>query len=182
MNGAFGQVMQHGYVVHDVDEVAREWAGRVGAGPFYVFDRMVMEQSFRGKRVEVETRLAFGYWGSIQIELIQPLNDVETLYSQGLRDAPGMLHHMATIVPDLSSLLVNQGLEDHVMQSGTMPTGVKFAYLNEYLPGKCHLELIQAPESALAGFAAMQAMSQHWNGDRPVRSMADLGADMAALA
>jgi hypothetical protein len=182
MNSVFGQVMQHGYVVHDVAAVAREWAERVGAGPFYVFDRMVMDQNFRGRHIEVETRLAFGYWDSIQIELIQPLNNVETLYSQGLRDAPDRLHHIATLVPDLSSLLASQRLEDRVVQSGTMPTGLKFAYLNEYLPGKCHLELIQAPESALAGFAAMQAVSQQWNGDRPVRQVSDLGADMAALA
>jgi hypothetical protein len=182
MSSHFGQIMQHGYVVHDVEKAATEWATRVGVGPFYVFEHMVMEQSFHDQRVEVHTRLAFGYWGDIQIELIQPLNAVETLYTQGLRDAPGKLHHVATIVTDLPGLLASRSLAGHVVQAGTMPTGLKFAYLNEYLPGHCHLELIQAPESALAGFAAMKAISAQWKNDRPVRPISELGADMAALS
>ena len=59
-----------------------------------------------------------------------------------------------------------------------MPTGLKFVHLNEYLPGNCHLELIQAPQSAPAGFAAMQAVGQQWNADRPVRPVSGPGADM----
>ena len=51
MNSAFGQVMQHGYVVPEVEQAARERAGAHAPGPFHVFERMSMQQSFRGTPV-----------------------------------------------------------------------------------------------------------------------------------
>jgi hypothetical protein len=83
----FGSIIQHGYIVDDVEETALDWAQRLGVGPFYVLDRILMEQYyFRGVRMDVELRLGFGYWNGIQIELIQQLNDSDSLYR---RAAPG---------------------------------------------------------------------------------------------
>jgi len=183
MKSPFGSIMQLGFVVHDVERAALEWAECSGAGPFYVLDRMEMDQYFyRGVRTPVALRLGFGYWGDMQIELIQPLSDTTTLYSDALQRSPGVLNHCATVVSDVDALVESRGLHGRVIQSGKMPTGVKFVYLEEFLPGGYHLELIEATENAMAGFAAMQSISQHWNGDRPVRPISDIGADMAALS
>ena len=130
MNGGFGAVMQHGYIVTNAAAAAVEWAQRVGAGPFYVIDRMPMDQYFyRGVRTELELRLAFGYWEGLQIELIEPLGSADSLYSRALRDAPGKLNHCATVVSDIDRLLAQHGLHDRVIQSGKMPSGLKFVYL-----------------------------------------------------
>lgn len=180
---AFGPIMQHGYVVHDVAEAAHRWAERVGAGPFYVLEHLVMDHYvYRGLPTPLELRLAFGYWGPIQIELIQPLNAAETLYSDALRHSAGILNHCATVVADIDGLLAARQLQDRVLHAGAMPTGVRFVYLERYLPDGCHLELIQAPQSTLAAFGGMQAAAQHWNGERPLRPMADLAADLGAAA
>jgi hypothetical protein len=181
MNSAFGPVMQHGYVVEDVAKTATEWAERVGVGPFYVLDRVVMEDyAYRGQRMTIELRIAFSYWGSVQIELAQPLSTGDSLYNHALRDAPGQLNHCAALVSDLDGLLARRGLRDRIIQSGGMGE-VKFVYLGGYLPGGLHLELIQGPESMRMGNAGMEAAARAWDGARPLRPMEALPADLAAL-
>jgi hypothetical protein len=182
MSVGFGAIMQHGYIVEDVEKAAEEWAARVDVGPFYVLDRMRMDQYFfRGVRTDVELRLGFGYWHGIQIELIQPLNDADTLYRRALRGSAGKINHLATVVTDLDGLLASRRLENRVIQSGNMPSGLKFVYLEEYLPGGLHLELMEATESTLMAFAGMQKVCRTWDGRNPVRPMSALGQDLAAL-
>jgi hypothetical protein len=136
---------------------------------------------FRGVRMDVELRLGFGYWDGIQIELIQQLNDADTLYKRALRTAAGQLNHFATLVPDLDALLTSRQLHNRVIQHGDMPSGLKFAYLEEYLPGGQHLELVQAQESTVMAFAGMQKAARQWDGRNPVRPISQLAADLAAL-
>src|SRR5579862_2930897 len=93
MTKDFGPIMQHGYIVEDVDKAAAEWVERVGAGPFYILDRNAMDQYYyRGVRTDVEIKLGFGYWGSVQIELIQQLNKADTLYSRAARVTAGKIN------------------------------------------------------------------------------------------
>ena len=78
-------------------------------------------------------------------------------------------------------MLAQHGLHDRVIQSGKMPSGLKFVYLDEYLPGGLHLELIEANEGMLAGFAGMQAVSRQWDGQDAVRPITRLQEDLAGL-
>jgi methylmalonyl-CoA/ethylmalonyl-CoA epimerase len=180
MSSEFGQIMQLGYIVTDVQAAALDWAQRVGAGPFYLLDHIAMDQYyFRGVRTTAELRLAFGYWGDQQIELIQPVGNADTLYSRAVQVSAGKLNHVATVVSDIDSLLEGRKLQDRVIQSGKMPTGLKFVYLEEYIPGGLHLELIEAQESTLMAFKGMQAASARWDGKNPVRPMSQLQQDLA---
>jgi hypothetical protein len=180
---SFGAIMQQGYIVPSVEKAAAEWAERVGAGPFYTIDRMPMSQYyFRGARVDVELCLGFGYWHGMQIELIQPLDEADTLYHRALRDCPGKLNHLACVVPDLEDLLGSRGLRHRVIQHGNMPSGLKFVYLEEYLPGGLHLELIEAHEGTLAAFVGIEKAARRWDGRNAVRPISTLAQDLAAAA
>jgi methylmalonyl-CoA/ethylmalonyl-CoA epimerase len=182
MSSQFGEIMQLGYIVEDIDASAREWTARVGAGPFYLIDSMVFDQYYyRGIRTDLEMRIALGYWNNMQIELIQPLSDTDTLYNRALRSSPGRLNHCATVVGDVDALLERHQLQERVIHSGKMPTGVKFVYLEEYLPGSLHLELIEAQQDTLMAFAGMEKASLQWDGEGPVRPIARLQDDLAAL-
>ena len=182
MKSDFGTIMQLGYIVGDVPAAARRWAD-LGVGPFYMLEGQELDNYyFRGELTELKMTMAFGYWGDIQVELITPVNDTDNLYTRALKDAPGKLNHYATIVADLDALLDAHNLgEQHIIQSGSMSSGVKFVYLDEFMPGGLHLELIQSPESAQQGFEGMKAVAKAWNGENPVRSMMSLGEDLAAL-
>lgn len=181
MSAGFGRIMQHGYIVSDIEAIAQEWAKRVGAGPFYVIDTRMDEYYYRGVRTPVELRLAFGYWGSIQVELIQPRDNADTLYSRALKAAPGKLNHCATVVSDIDALLAEHNLTGRVIQSGSMPTGLKFVYLEEYLPDGLHLELIQPVGGALQAFEGMEAIARNWDGRNALRPATALAEDLASL-
>ncbi len=182
MRISFGPVMQYGYIVTDVEKSALEWVERAGVGPFYTLDRNRMEDYYyRGVRMPVEMRLAFGYWHGVQIELIQPLGEADSLYRRAVQTSAGKLNHLATVVSDLEGLLTRHALQDQVIQRGSMSSGVNFVYLEEYVPGGLHLELIEAPESTLAAFAGMEKSARHWDGRDPLRPITQLGTDLAAL-
>lgn len=183
MQSDLGKIMQLGYIVEDVAKAANEWAERLGVGPFYMLDRMeIDEYYYRGVRTDLEMCLAFGYWGDMQIELIQPLNDADTFYSRALKDAPGELNHCCTVVSGLDALVASRNLQSKVIHSGASSTGVKFVYLEEYLPGGLHLELAEMPESALQAYAGMKAVTQSWDGKNLLRPMTAIGEDIAALS
>ena len=181
MSNEFGRIMQHGYVVDDVEKAAAEWVARVGVGPFYILQSNIMDQYwYRGRQMTVDLKLAFGYWGPIQVELIQQNNDADSFYVAARRTA-GKLNHFASVVSDLDGLLARRKLENRVIQSGKMSSGVKFVYLEEFTPGGQHLELIEPSQEALMGFAGMEAVARSWDGKNPLRPMTDLGKDLAAL-
>lgn len=177
-----GEIVQHGYVVTDAEKSAIEWFDRIGAGPFYMGDVTLDNYVYRGVPTECELKIAIGYWGGIQIELIEPLNEADMLYTRALPAEAGKLNHFATHVSDLDALLESRNLKNRVLQSGAMlQSGVKFVYLENFMPGGHHLELIQAPESMLVSTAGMVAARSRWDGAKPVRPMTALAEDLAAL-
>jgi hypothetical protein len=182
MHSEFGTIMQLGYIVEDVEAAAAEWTARTGVGPFYVLDRNAMDECyFRGVRTPAELRLGFGYWGGVQVELVQPLNGGTGFYREALRDGAGRLNHCASVVTDLDALLDKHALRDRVVLSGLMPSGLKFVYLESYLPGGLHLELIQATPGTLGAFKGMEAIARQWDGRKPLRPMSDIAQDLAAI-
>lgn len=180
MNSDVGQIMQFGYVVENIEQTANDWSERLGVGPFYGLDRIDFDQFYyRGKHTELSLQLAFSYWGDIQIELIRPLNTADTLYSRAVKNTPGALNHVATIVDNVDGVIAKHELHDHVAHCGHMPSGVNFVYLEEYMPGGLHLELVEAHEATQQAYSAMQGIANGWNGERLFRSMSSLAEDMA---
>jgi hypothetical protein len=134
--------MQHGYVVDDARSAAHLWAERAGLEPFNVFDIVLDNYAYRGRPGCIELKIAIGIWNDIQIELIQPLRD-DGLYADALRTSPGQINHYGVVVPDIDQLLASRNLQDRVLQSGQAADGLKFVYLERFIPGGLHLELIQ---------------------------------------
>ena len=177
----FGRIVQQGYVVADADAAARAWAERTGAGPFYAVEVEFERYFYRGVLTPLRLRIVSGNWADMQIELIQPLSG-GGFYRQALASDPGKLNHYACLVEDLDGLLARRGLQDRVLQSGQMPNGLKFVYLEGVVPGGLHLELIQPLDSTRTMFAGLEALATRWDGRDPVRSGDRLAADMAGLA
>jgi hypothetical protein len=176
----FGAIIQHGYVVRDVEATARQWVEQMGVGPFYVNDQPIDDYVFRGKRVDLKLRIAVSYWRGVQLELIQPISPGDTFYSRALKRTPGKLNHYATRVTDVAAVVKSRNLEKYLVHTGATP-GLKFAYMEDYLPDGTTLELMQIQDSTLSAFAAMEAICRTWDGTRPVRTMTEFMADIGVL-
>lgn len=182
MKNEFGQIMQLGYIVDNIEQAAQKWIDDLGIGPFYLLDSAKMDQYYyRGTRMDVELRLAFAYWGEVQVELVQPLDNNDSFYNRALKEGAGKLNHCATVVKDLDALLDSRNLRDRIVHHADMSSGLKFVYLENYLPGNLHLELIEAQESTLQAFTGMRDIAANWDGQNPLRNMMSIADDIAKL-
>lgn len=178
----FGEINQHGYIVSDADKAALRYFELVGAGPFYVGDFTLENYRYRGVERECRLRIAVGYWGTIQVEFIQPLSAAGTLYPDALPQADGLLNHFAMPVADIDAWLAERKLAGRVLQSGEMrASGVKFVYLENIFPGGLHLELVQVPEATLGMYSAQIAAREKWDRRNPLRPMTAIADDLAAV-
>ena len=68
--------IQMAYFVTDIRAAARRASETLGAGPFFVFDRIELAWGeHRGQRCDFTHSSAYGQWGDLMMELVQ--QDVE---------------------------------------------------------------------------------------------------------
>ena len=112
-SSAFQVAVQVGVVVKDLGESMRQLTQVFGIGPFRVIECPPAgredEQFYYGRPARFRTRQAFADLGSIELELIEPLEG-RTIWSDFLaRHGPG-IHHIRFNVPDLEAVV--EHLED----------------------------------------------------------------------
>ncbi len=99
-----GPATQLGFVVRDLDAAVRHWVEVLGIGPFLFLEngtgRPPNPSLFRGAEVHVEIRLAFGFIGDVQLELIQQVNDAPSPYLEFLAAGREGLQHLGYWVHD----------------------------------------------------------------------------------
>lgn len=99
-----GPAAQLGFVVRDVEAAIGHWVNVLGVGPFLYLEngtgRPPSTSFHRGKPVTVETRLAFGFMGDVQIELIEQVNDASSPYRDFFHQGREGLQHLGFWVDD----------------------------------------------------------------------------------
>jgi hypothetical protein len=93
-----GPATQLGFVVRDVEAAMRHWIEVFGVGPFICMERGTSQPApvtrMRGQPVVVELKLAFGFMGEVQIELIEQRNDAPSPYREFLAAGREGLQHL----------------------------------------------------------------------------------------
>ncbi len=99
-----GPATQLGFVVRDVEAAVRHWIEVFGIGPFVVMEHGTSVPPpvtyMRGRPVSVELKLAFGFSGDVQIELIEQTNDAPSPYTEFLAGGREGLQHLGYWVHD----------------------------------------------------------------------------------
>lgn len=116
---------QIGIVVHDAVKFTQELTRLFGIGPFRIMEWPVEgvepEATYHGEPGSFRLLLAFATFGSIQIEVVQPLEG-QNIYSDYLRDHGPGLHHFRLTVPDYEDAI--QALTDEGIKNIASGTGV----------------------------------------------------------
>lgn len=178
MSTYFGEIRQVGYVVRDIRAAMRDWIETFGVGPWY-FSEKVMFRTFRykGTPYPIEIALAMANSGGLQIELIQQLNDVPSMYVDFLeRNGPG-LQHVSSWPDDyggVRSRALARGLK--IAQDGESERGAFVYFDNEFHPGTV-MELSEQTETRRRVFDTIRQAAVGWSGDRPIRSMSEIKLD-----
>jgi methylmalonyl-CoA/ethylmalonyl-CoA epimerase len=169
---ALGQVMQLAFVPGDFQEALHFWTTVVGAGPFFHarhVERLIRQTRYRGEISHLEFSVAIGYWGDMQIELIQQHNDVPSVYSSALKGGPEGLHHVCIQVDDMScARAVCAEAGGQVVQEFFL-NGGEAIYVDIGGGSGTLLEVIQTPTDQVAMFAMMHEAARNWDGTDPLR-------------
>lgn len=164
--------VQIAYVVPDGRQAALEWAA-LGAGPFYE-KRYVTEGevTYRGKPATLDHISFFGQYGSMMLELIEPVGTADSVYRDLTGSGASGLHHFARICPDLEQAIAEaeaQGFE-LACRAGTPQTPVAFVDARDRLGHM--IELCQDGPSLRFLYQFVADAARDWDGSDPVRELA----------
>ena len=101
-----GSIQQVAYIVENIDQAIAHWHSEYGIGPFVVArnENPMTNAFYRGEKAEdVVIDLAFGYFGDLQIELIEFKNDVPSLYKEAIERKQTDLQHYGVLVEDFAA-------------------------------------------------------------------------------
>jgi methylmalonyl-CoA/ethylmalonyl-CoA epimerase len=149
----FDRVIQVGVVVRNIEQVMQRLTDLFGIGPFRVVDCPPPErkdhQFYYGEPAKFHTRQAFADLGSIELELIEPLEG-RTIWSDFLAQRGPGIHHIRFNVPDhekLTAYLRDQGIGKTQEGAGIREGSYWANYDTEKLVGFI-VEILQpAPDS-----------------------------------
>ena len=101
--GPFGEALQVAYIVKDIDQAIAHWREQHDVGPFLINRNITPLQNtyFRGEKSDkTPINIAFSYIDGMQLEIIQPLHDIPSLYNEALERNIDGVHHYAARVDD----------------------------------------------------------------------------------
>lgn len=179
MSRLFGPIRQVAYVVPDLDEAMRYWAGTLGVGPFFVFRRVAVEDHvYRGMTGPAPLgSIALANSGDLQIELIQVHDHLPSVWREFGDLVRGGFHHVSawTTRADFETRrarLLAAGVQ--IIQEGRIAaSGVRFAYFaTNDGAGRVIYEIADVLEPPVNGLVQMIADSaRDWDGRDPVREL-----------
>lgn len=175
MSRLFGPIFQACYLTNDLAGELAYWTGTLGIGPFFVLPPRAFETLvYRGVAAadrEIISRVALGFSGDLQIELIEP-GPAPSIYRDFLSTGQTGVHHFGIAARDFDQqrqVALDRGLEI-VMEGASSLT--RFAYIapDSARPGTI-LELIEMGPAIAAAFDMMRKAARGWDGQRPVRAL-----------
>jgi Glyoxalase/Bleomycin resistance protein/Dioxygenase superfamily len=167
-----GGIIQHAFVVKDIQQAMQEWATKLKVGPWFLLEHFTGEDArYFGKPTNVQVSIAMSFAGHMMIELIQQHNDVPSVYRDIAENRGYGFHHwgVATVNFDRDVQLYRAaGCELAFYER--VPSGGRVGYMDTtaHLPGMT--ELIELGASFDATFARMYGATIAWDGKDLVRS------------
>lgn len=168
-------VFQNAWVVADFEAAVAHWAERFGVGPFYVMDyEGDAELQYRGTPGSLRMQVALAQAGDVQIELINPLSEEPNVYRDLVPAGQTRFHHVCLWSSDYEADLaaMNAAGYDTAMASG--PANARFAYFDSSADNGHMIEILEVEPSMQDLFTRVASEGRAWNGERPLRPIAEL--------
>ena len=180
MSRFFGEIRQLAYIVPDIQTAMSYWSSVLGIGPWYYNPRVpIKNYVHRGQSYEPHNSVALANSGPLQIELVQTLNDVPSMYREFTQAGLQGVQHVAYWTEDFDADLARmQALGFEVAMGGEVGERGRFVYFdNKPHPGLhpgavIELSEVAGPKGKL--FTMIREASVNWDGKDPVRPFPDL--------
>jgi hypothetical protein len=167
-----GPATQLGFVVRDVEKAMRHWIDVFGVGPFVCMEHGTSQPPpvtfMRGHAVSVELKLAFGFMGDVQVELIEQRNEAPSPYTEFLAQGREGLQHLGFWVHDhaeASRVVLEAGYEP-VYEIRVQGQELPIVYYDSPSLYGPMLELV--PPKWRRSREAIRTLTSEWRGGEPV--------------
>jgi hypothetical protein len=178
-----GPLRQVGLVVRDARATMLHWAEHMGVGPFVLFPGLEFENfRYLGQPSPPPVLdIAFAQSGSLQIEVIQQLNDAPSGYRDFLNTGQEGLQHMCAMYAaaqpyDDAYRRLRENAYAVVHEGNAKGSPERFAYFSPR--SDMRTPLLEISEGLAPGlaplWARLEAISANWDGSDPIRDIGSL--------
>jgi len=170
-------IRQVAYATTDVRKAAAHHSALYGSGPFLVTKLPPLPSVHRGKKGTLEVTVAFGQWGSMQVEFIQQDGGgpsvVRDLYPENSRGT--VLHHFCCIVDDLDSAIDGFVRAGHAEVSRVIISAGDAVFIDMLASEGHFIELYRSTPAILAMYDTVAKAAVGFDGRDAVREWDFLG-------
>ena len=157
-------IIQHAWVVPDLDAAIHHWHRSLGVGPFLVNRNLkISNPRYRGVPHNVAFSTAVAQSGSIQIELVEQHDDGPSAFRDTVPAGVSRLHHVAIVAEDFDAALREYG-EFAVASEGQFGD-VRFVYLDTSATLGAMLEILEDRPVIRSFFGAIRKANERWDGN-----------------
>ena len=167
-----GEPHHYAYVVEDIEATVNRLVGQLGAGPFFLLENVPLENVLsRGEPAAFVHNSAFGWGGSVPIELIQAVSLAPERVEKGFSGSRPRLQHVGYVVPpaevaDLRASLDERGLTEYLSSE----LGGAKTTLHDGSATLGHDIEIHADNPGFQEFFSMvRSAAADWEGSEPLR-------------
>ena len=167
-----GEPHHHAYVVEDIEATVKLLVDGLGAGPFFLVERVPLENVLsRGEPAEFVHNSAFGACGGGAIELIEPVSLAPARVDERFAAPRPRIHHVGYVVApadvaDVRSSLDERGLPQYLSSQ----LGEVEATLHDASGVLGHdIEIHVDCDGLRTFFGMVSGAAEGWDGSAPLR-------------
>ncbi len=169
----FGRVVQFAIHAPSIEALARRWSHDMGAGPFYLLERIALAKSFyRGAPARFDHSSAYGQLGDIMIELIHQHDDAPSAVRDMFAAHETGLHHAAIFVDAIDAAIgeaARRGMP--IALDAATADGVRFVMADARAQHGCMLEFYEPSDALRKFYAFIRRKSVGWDGNDYLRKL-----------
>ncbi len=179
-------IVQMGWTVfEDVEIAARRWVELCGAGPFYILRNVpILNYRHRGVAGSFDHSCAIGQWGDVQIELMHQHCGNPSHLRDLSPDGMTRMSSVSWVVDDIEAERERLHNLDCavVMQGGILEEEFVTTWFDTSAILGCYAEVFVEHPTLRLSLAKCREAASGWDGNRPIRDMAELFANDPAEA
>jgi hypothetical protein len=169
-----GRVEQIAYVVPVLEAAIEQHSRDFGSGPYFMREARA-ECRYRGSPAVLGYRFALGQWGSVQIELVEPVGDAPSIFREITGVSPMVLHHVCLLPEDLpAQAAAFEGQGDRVVLDFTTPFGSRVVMLDTVERYGHFVELHERVRVVEQIYGNVREAARSFAGDRLIRPFEEL--------
>lgn len=156
----FGQptdgIIQTAFVVEDLDVAVEQFSTRLRVRPWTTLRAVGPQGSvYRGQPAQATFHVGFGCSGHMLYELIQPADDLPSVYREVIDERGYGFHHFGYATPAFDEAVATMRAQGYEPIGSVELPGVRLTYFDtrDTLPGM--IELIEASEEVNTSFTAV---------------------------